>query len=184
MTAKKKKTTKSKATSTTVKKAATKSKKPRTVAKKKPAAPKTQRKPASPKPASQDLTEVIMTKGKTQFDKFTQDSNTLIRESVESFFKSGSIALNRIEELVRETTAITENYAEKQQGYIKEFMGIKTLNDFAEVQHRISRANFDDFMSGVTRVSELSVKFLTDSVEPISDQMNKGMQKARETMAA
>ena len=39
-------------------------------------------------------------------------------------------------------------------------------------------------MSGATKISEISVKLLTDSSEPVSAEINKVVQKATKSMAA
>ena len=48
----------------------------------------------------------------------------------------------------------------------------------------IAQASLDDIMSAATKLSEMSVKLLTESAEPISEQMGKTMRKASEAVAA
>jgi phasin family protein len=63
-------------------------------------------------------------------------------------------------------------------------MSSKTLNEWAETQNKIAQANLDDMMSAATKLSEMSVKLLSESAEPISEQMGKSIRKASEAMAA
>ena len=66
----------------------------------------------------------------------------------------------------------------------KEAMSSKTINEFAEVQNKIAQSNFDDFMAGATKLTEISTKLITESAEPVNAQIGKAIKKASESMAA
>lgn len=121
--------------------------------------------------------ETIMTKGQTQFEQIAQDANDFSREGFEAFQKSLSILAKGSEEFFKTAMSIAQTSAEKQQQYMKDAMGSKTLNEWAETQNKIAQASFDDFMAGATKLSELSVKVLTDSSQPINEQATKAMNK-------
>lgn len=78
---------------------------------------------------------------------------------------------------------LAQDAAEKQAQFMQGAMSSKTLNEFTEKQSKIAQTNFDDFMAGATKISELSVKLLTEASEPMSEQMTKGMQKATKAAA-
>ena len=63
-------------------------------------------------------------------------------------------------------------------------MSSKTINEFAEIQNKIAQTSFDDFMSGATKISEIGVKVITESSEPVNAQVTRAIQKATESMAA
>ncbi len=128
--------------------------------------------------------ETIMTKNKVQLDKLAQEANALGRESTEAFIKAGNIFAKGFEEIVKTSMTMAQDAAEKQAKFVKEAMSTKTLNEWAEVQHKIVQTNFDDLMSGATKISELSVKVLTDGVEPLNEQANKAILKATDAIAA
>ncbi len=204
-TAKKATPKKTAAKKTTVKKAATKksvAKKtpPKKVAKKKApvkkAAPKKAAKTA-PKSATkiaantsifnvqpQILEIVKMTKAPFQFDQLAQEATEAGREGFEAFVKSGTIFAKGFEDLIKTAANLSQDAAEKQAEFAKQLMSSKTLNEFAETQNKIAQANFDQFMSGATKLSEMSVKVLSEGSEPINAQLNKTMQKANKAMAA
>jgi phasin family protein len=134
--------------------------------------------------ATNKAMETMMTQGKNQFEKLTQDANELGREGYEAFIKSGSIFAKGFEDIFKTTMEMAQEAAEKQSQFIKEAMSSKTLNEFTEVQNKIAQANFDDFMTGATKISELSVKVLTESSEPLNKQLSKSIKKASDSAAA
>lgn len=132
----------------------------------------------------QILEIVKMTKTPFQFDQLAQDAADAGREGFEAFVKSGTIFAKGFEDLIKTAANLSQDAAEKQAEYAKQLMASKTLNEFAETQNKIAQANFDQFMAGATKLSEMSVKVLSDGSEPINAQVNKAMQKANKTMAA
>lgn len=124
--------------------------------------------------------EEIMSKSAPQFDKLAQDAANMSREGFDAFTKSYGIFAKGYENLFRTSIELGQTAAEKQASYAKEALSCKTLNEFAEVQNKIAQANFDDFMSGVTQLSELSAKVLTESSEPLNDQIGKAVKKMSE----
>ena len=164
----------------TSKKSATK--KPAAAKKKAVRAPKliTASKPQTPTFAgstSSKAMEKMMTKTKTQFDGYMKETNDTNRESYDAFVKSSTLFAKGFEDIFKVSMSLAQSAAEKQKQFMKEAMGSKTLNEFTEVQNKMTQANFDDFMSGATKISELSVKLLSESAEPMNEQMSKSMNK-------
>ena len=153
--------------------------KPKTVADKAKSAAKTSKEyTASPKPktVTQPM-EDIMTKSTSQIDKAIQDAQATGKESFDALAKSYSIFVKGCESIARTSIEICQTTAEKQATYAKEAMSCKTINEFADVQNKIAQTNFDDFMSSITKISEISSKVLTESAEPINDQVGKVAKK-------
>ncbi len=113
-----------------------------------------------------------------QFEKFTQDAANYGQEQVEAFVKSGTILAKGMEDIMKTCMSLAQTQAEKGQEAAKTIMACKTLNEFTEAQSKLAQDSFDDFMSGATKLSELSIKVATESLEPINDQVGKAMKKA------
>lgn len=128
--------------------------------------------------------EKIMTQSKNQYEKISQDAANMSRDNIEAFVKSGTIFAKGCEELMRTSMSLAQESAEKQAKLIKQAMSCKSLNEWTEVQNKLAQANFDDFMSSAGKISEMSAKMLNECVEPISDQMNRAVNKASKSMAA
>ncbi len=125
-----------------------------------------------------------MSKTATQFDKIIKDTADFSTQYSEACSKSCAIMMKGLEDILGTVMSLSQSSAEKQAKLIKEAMSSKTINEFAEVQNKIIQTNFDDMMSGATKISEISVKLLTDSSEPVSAEINKAVQKATKAMAA
>ena len=138
---------------------------------------------AAPQPFLKEM-ENIMTKQPFQFEELAQDAANSSRESVEAFVKSGEIFAKGFEAWVKTATSMAQTAGEKQAEFTKQLMGSKTLNEFAEAQNKIAQANFDQFMTGATQLSEMGVKVLSEASEPLNAQMTKAMAKANKQMAA
>lgn len=123
------------------------------------------------------LLEETMAQNTNQFDKMAKEATAAGRENFEAFTKSYSIFTKGCESLIRTSVEISQTAAEKQASYAKEALSCKTINEFAEIQNKIAQANFDDFMSGFTKLSEISTKLVQESAEPLNEQINKTVQK-------
>ena len=128
--------------------------------------------------------EKIMTKPPFKFDQLAQQAADQSRDGFEAFMQSGTIFFKGFEEIARTAASMTQTAVEKQAEFTKQLMSSKTLNEYAEAQNKIAQANFDEFMAGATKLSEMSVKVLSEASEPLNSQMNKAVQQANKAMAA
>lgn len=129
------------------------------------------------KPTGQSM-EKIMSQSKIQIEKLAQDATSMSKETVEACIKSSNLWLKGCEELMRTAMSLAQSSAEKQTKLVKEAFSSKTLNEFTEAQNKIAQHNFDDFMSGATKISEQYVKVLTACSEPVNAQLSKAVKKA------
>ena len=120
--------------------------------------------------------EDIMTKNTAQFDQLTQETAALS----DAMSKSYGIMAKGYENLLRTTMEISQAAAEKQATFAKQALSCKSLNELAEMQSKVAQSSMEDFMSGATKISELSTKVLTESAAPISEQLNKAMHKMKQ----
>ncbi len=125
-----------------------------------------------------------MSKNATQFDKFFKETSDFGANYSEACTKSGAIFAKGLEDIVSTMVSLAQQSAEKQSAFFKEAMKCKNINDFAETQSKLAQSSFDDFMNGATKISEISVKMLSESVEPVSSQITQTVEKATQAMAA
>ncbi len=128
--------------------------------------------------------ESIMSKSKSQIDRTLKDASHIGREGFEACIRSSTLFTKGMEEIVRTSVALAQSAAEKQARLINQSLSSKTLNEWAEVQNKIAQSNFDDFMAGATRISEMGIKMLTECSEPLNEQIGKSIRKASESVAA
>lgn len=137
-------------------------------------------------PPDLDMTnkmETIMTKQNFQFDQLANEATNAGREGMEAFIKSGTIFAKGVEDIVRAAASMSQTVAEKQAEFAKQIMGAKTLNELMAAQNRIAQVNLQEFMANATKLSEMSVKILNESIAPLSNQMAKGMSRATKMAA-
>lgn len=128
-------------------------------------------------PTNTNTMESMMSKSKMNMDKMTQDAASYGRDQMEVFMKCSSIFAKRFEEIMRTSMSLAQDAAERQSQYMKDAMSSKTINEWAEAQNKIAQANFDDFMAGATKISEMSVKMMSEATEPLNEQMTKAMRQ-------
>lgn len=122
--------------------------------------------------------EDIMTNGKNPFDKVSQDAAKIYKENQEAISEAGRIYTKHMEGITQYLTGLTQEAVEKNTAAFKTLWGCKTLHELTEAQSRLAQENFDDFMAGATKLSELSIKLASEAFEPLNDQFTKTFQKS------
>ncbi|MGB4058000.1 MAG: phasin family protein [Alphaproteobacteria bacterium] len=125
-----------------------------------------------------------MSKSKSQMDKMAQDANNFGREGFEAFTQSYTLFAKGFEEITRTAMTLAQQAAEKQAQFINQALSSKTLNEWTDAQNKIAQSNMDEMMNAATKLSEMSIKLMNESAQPINDQMGKSIRKASEAMAA
>lgn len=178
---------------------ANKVQKRKTTTKKTGSAAKTARKKPAPKRAvkraaktsktaqrRQTNKEITMSAKKAQksFDNIAQETADMGREQMDALSRSSSIFAKGMEDIMKSYMSLAQVTAEKNSEAFKTIIASRTLDEFAEAQNKFAQESFDDFMSGATKLSEISVRVCTDCFEPLNDQLSKGIKRASENIAA
>lgn len=121
--------------------------------------------------------EDMMTNTANKIEEAMQQAQAAQKESWDIMMKSGNQFMKGMEELMKVSMTHAQKTAEKNAQTVKTLMACKTVNEYAEAQAKAAQTNFDEFMSGVTKLSEVSVKVATDCLEPVNDQISKTMSK-------
>lgn len=120
---------------------------------------------------------------KANFEKLTSDAAASSKEHLDAFVKCGTLLTKGSEELVKTYIGLVQTSAEKSAEGVKALMACKTINELTETQNKLAQENFETYMSGVTKLSEMTVKLANTSFEPINTQITKTMKKASEHAA-
>lgn len=115
--------------------------------------------------------ESMMNNYKDQYEKMSGEAASSMRESMETITKGTEAMMKTVTEAAQES-------AQRNAESIKALMASRTINEFAEAQNKLAQKNFDEMMSAVTKMSEMSIKMWTEALEPISSQMTKAMNSA------
>jgi phasin family protein len=125
-----------------------------------------------------------MSKSSNPLDQLIKNSTEFGNQYSDACTKSTSILMKGLEDIVGTATSLIQSSTEKQTNFVKQVMSSKDINQFAEIQGKIVQESFDDLLSGITKISELSIKVLSDSSEPLNAELNKAVKKATSSMAA
>lgn len=128
--------------------------------------------------------ETNMFKGNKQMEKMAQDATVMGQDQMEAVVKASTIFAKGMEDIMKTCMEIAQEAGEKSQNLAKTMMSCKTLNEFTDAQSRMAQASFDEFMTNATKISEKTVKVMTEAMEPINDQMGKSIKRASDSMAA
>jgi hypothetical protein len=125
-----------------------------------------------------------MNKNKTPFDTLSENAATYSREGMEIATKSWEAWAKGTEEIMKTTMDMLQEATKKRADFMQETMRCKTMTEWANTTNKAAQTSYDDFVSGTTKLTEVTVKTLTDASEPISEQISKAIQKASSSMAA
>jgi phasin family protein len=133
---------------------------------------------------NKDTMETLMNTQKNQFEKISADATEQARQASDILTKSGTVMMKGIEQIMKTCMGIAQTSSEKNAEAVKQLMACKTINEFTEIQNRLSQQNFDELMQNATKLSEICIKVCTEAFDPINDQFSKAIKKASDQMAA
>lgn len=122
--------------------------------------------------------DIQMTSTAHKAEKMTADATALNKDQMDAFMQSGNLWVRGTEEIVKTYVSLAQEAMEKNSEAMKTLMGCKTINELTETQTKLAQQSFDDLVTNATKISELTVKIATDSLEPINSQFTKTMKKA------
>lgn len=125
-----------------------------------------------------------MSKTANPLDQMIKNSTEFGSQYSDACTKSTTILMKGLEDIVEAATSLIQNSTEKQTKYMTQAMTSKNINELADIQGKMFQDNLDDLLSGLTKISEMSIKVLSDSSEPLNAELNKAVKKATSSMAA
>lgn len=122
--------------------------------------------------------ETTMNSFKEQMEKMSGGASESAREGIESLTKSGETFTKGAEQLMKTLSSVVQESSQRNAEAMKGLMACRTLNEFAEAQNKMAQQNFDDMMSMMTKMSEMTIKLCKEAMEPMNAQMTKAMNGA------
>lgn len=119
--------------------------------------------------------ETTMNNFKDQYEKFTGDASASVREGVDTLSKSSATFAKGAEQILKTIAEVAQESSQRNAEAVKSLMASRTLNEFAEAQNKLAQQNFDEAMSTITKLSEMTIKLCSEAFEPINGQMTKAM---------
>ncbi len=125
-----------------------------------------------------------MSKTNNPLDQLIKNSTEFSSQYSDACTKSTSILMKGLENIVETATTLIQSSTEKQTKFVKQVMSSKDINEITDIQGKMFQENLDDLLSGLTKISEMSIKVLSDSSEPLNVELNKAVKKATSSLAA
>ena len=121
---------------------------------------------------------------KTAFDMFNVDMGAFGQDGMGAFTKSMEVMTNGMQDIMKTSMEMAQESAQKQTKLYKDAMTCKTLSEWANMHNKMTQSSYDDFMSGTTKITEMSVKVMTEVTAPVNEQLSKAVQQVSSAMAA
>lgn len=128
--------------------------------------------------------EKIMSSAKSQYEKMSGDAGATSRQGVEAWTKSASCFAKGAESMMKTMMSMAQENSERSSSAWKSLLAAKTITEMSEAQNKLAQQSFEDAMAAATKISEMTIKLCTESLEPINDQVTKTVKKASEGFAA
>jgi phasin family protein len=122
--------------------------------------------------------ETTMNNFKNQYEKISSEASSSVRESVENLSKSSATFAKGAEKIMKTLAEAAQGSSQRNAEAVKALMATRTLNEFAEAQNKLVQQNFEEAMSTMTKLSEMTIKLCSEAMEPINGQMTKAMTSA------
>ncbi len=120
--------------------------------------------------------ETNMTNMKTQMEQLTAETKALSQSGIQSIVQASTSLLCGYEAIVQEAAGLAQKAATAQTQYMQKAFGSQTLNDLANMSRTCAQETLDKAILGATKLTEMSLKTLSESTHPITTQISKTLK--------
>lgn len=128
---------------------------------------------------------------KEQMDKITSsmlqtcsDMNSVMRDTVNATLQSVTIMTKGCTDLCNSVSSLMQNSMEQSVRISQTLMSATSVNDLMDTQNSVIKSSFDNLMSEVNNISQLSTRIAQQAAEPVTKQLNETMSKISKVKAA
>lgn len=125
-----------------------------------------------------ETTKAQVAKANEAVAKGYDDFAAMQKEGMDAFIKAGEIWAKGAEDLGKAYFAFVQEAAESGSEATKAILSAKSLKDVFDLQGEIARKNFDKSLSEGKKFSELSIKVVNETFQPIQKQFAAVVEKA------
>ncbi len=112
------------------------------------------------------------------------DMNTLMRDTVNATLQSVSIMTKGCSDLCDSVSSLIQKSMEQSLKVSQTLMSASSVNDLVDTQNSLLKSSFDNIMSEVNNISQLSTRIAQQAAEPVTKQLNATMTKMTKVKAA
>lgn len=126
-----------------------------------------------------------------QFDQMkskSQDAanqyNAFLNKATQAAEKSRNRLAAGAEECSKTIASMTQSNMQRANEALRSLMACKSLNEYADVQNRLFKQNFEAMSSETAKLVEQVTKTVASASEPLNDLAASAMNEAKKSMAA
>jgi len=106
------------------------------------------------------------------------------RENAEAVLLSGNIFAKGFEIVGKEFAAYAEKTVEANIEAAQKLGTVKNPREFMDLQAKLAKAAYDDFVAESAKIQDLSVKVSSEAAQPLNERLNKAVETFAKPIAA
>lgn len=126
-----------------------------------------------------------------QMDKMTNsliqacsDANNMMRDSMNMVMQSATIMTKGCTDMCDAINSMMQKSLENSAKTSQAMMSAKSIHDVVDMHSSMMKSSFDNLMTDMTNLSQLSAKVVQDATTPVTNHVNDTINKMSKTKAA
>ncbi|HBM90634.1 MAG TPA: hypothetical protein DD400_01970 [Rhodospirillaceae bacterium] len=128
---------------------------------------------------------------KEQMNKMTNnlvqsatEMNSVLHDTMSASLQSVSVMIKGYSDLCDSFSLLTQKTLEQSTLVNQTMMSVSSVDDLVSTQNSLIKNNFDNMMSEMNNITELSSRIAQQASEPVTKHMNDTLSKISKTQAA
>lgn len=112
------------------------------------------------------------------------EMNTMMRDTVNATLQSVAIMTQGCSDLCDSVSSLMQKTMEQSLKVSQTLMSASSVNEMMDTQNNVIKNSFDNIMSEMNNISQLSSRIAQQATEPVTKQLNQTMSKISKVKAA
>ncbi len=112
------------------------------------------------------------------------DMNAMMRDTVNATLQSVTIMTKGCGDLCDSVSSLMQKSLEQSVKISQTLMSTTSVNELMDTQNSVIKSSFDNIISEMNNISQLSTRIAQQAAEPVTKQMNETMSKISKIKAA
>lgn len=125
----------------------------------------------------QEATKEQMNKMTSSLVKSASEMNSIMHDAVSATLQSTTVIVNGYSDLCDTLTDLTQRTIEQSASVCQTWFESGSVNDLLNKQGCMMKTNFDNMISEVNNITQLSSKIAQDAAAPMTNHVNQTMNK-------
>jgi len=112
------------------------------------------------------------------------EMNGMMRDSVNAMLESITIMTKGCSDICNSLSSLLQKQMEQNMKVSQSLVGTTNMNDLVNTQNTMMRSSFDNIMTDMNSLSQMSTRIAQQAAEPVTKVMNASITKISKTKAA